>query len=154
MKKIVYFVLAVIGITLFQSCYTTRKNTDDQFVKQDIRIYKRIGDDYRLRNILRIYIILRMANSVYEIYTEGGEGIIGKFSLRNDTINLYHEYQLGYLDSTINLSKINRKDTIPEFYPTKFVVRKDSLIDITCYQDAPKYLTGYSRPRENFILVK
>ena len=95
-----------------------------------------------------------MANSVYEIYTKGGEGIIGKFSLRNDTINLYHEYQLGYLDSTINLTKINRKDTIPEFYPTKFVVRKDSLIDITCYQDAPEYLTGYSRPRENFILVK
>ena len=96
MRKIVYTVWAVICITLLQSCYTTRRNTDDQFVKQDIRIYKRVGDDYRLRNILRIYIILRMANSVYEIYTEGGEGIIGKFSLRNDTINFYHEYQLGY----------------------------------------------------------
>ena len=150
MKKIVF----IVCVSILLSCYTTRRNVDNKFVKKEIRVYKRVGDDYRLRNILRIYIILRMTNSTYEIYTESGEGIIGKFSLRNDTITLYHEYQLDYLHRTINITKLNRKDTIPEFYPTRFVVRKDSLIDITCYQDVPEYLTGYSRPKENYVLVK
>ena len=95
-----------------------------------------------------------MTNSVYEIYSEAPEGIIGKFSLRNDTLTLYHEYKLAFPDSAINMKRLNRKDTIPEFYPTKFIVKEDSLIDITNYYDFPEYAGGYSRPRENYVLVK
>ena len=150
MKKIIFF----LCVSILQSCYTTRRNNDDQFVKQEIRTYKRIGDDYRLHNILRMFIILRIPNSAYAIYTESGKGIMGKFSLRNDTITLHHEYELGYSDSIINVTKLNVKDTIPEFYPCKFVIKKDSLIDITYYQDMPEYLKEFKRQRENYILVK
>lgn len=150
MKKIIF----IICVSILQSCYTTKINFDDQFVKQEIRIYKRIGDDYRLRNILRMFIILRKTNSVYELYTESGEGIFGKYSLRNDTITLHHDYQLGFLDSTVSVTKLNGKDTTSEFYPTKFIIKKDSLIDITNYQDVPEYLMGGRRPKENYILVK
>ena len=150
MKRIIFF----ICISILQSCYTTRKSIDDQFVKQEIRIYKRIGDDYRLSNIIRMFIVLKMSNSAYEIHAEYAEGIMGKFSLRKDTLTLYHEYQLGFSDSIINITKLNRKDTIPEFYPTKFIVRKDSLIDITNYQDVPEYLKEFRRQRENYIMVR
>lgn len=151
MKKNVFIIMCVC---ILQSCYITRKNVDDQFVKQEIRTYKRIGDDYRLRNILRMFVILKMTNSAYEIYTESGKGIIGKFSLKNDTITLHHEYEFSYSDSTVNVTELNRKDTIPEFYPTKFIIKKDSLIDITYYQDVPKYLSDFTRPKENYIWVK
>ena len=77
MKKNIFIIMCVC---ILQSCYITRKNVDDQLVKQEIRTYKRIGDDYRLRNILRMFVILKMTNSAYEIYTESGKGIIGKFS--------------------------------------------------------------------------
>ncbi|SEW21745.1 hypothetical protein SAMN04487850_2222 [Prevotella aff. ruminicola Tc2-24] len=148
-------VILFFCISFLQSCYTTRRNIDDQFVKQEIRIYKRVGDNYKVHyNILRMYIILKMTNSVYEIYTETAEGIMGKFSLRNDTLTLYHDFQLGFSDSTINVAKLNRKDTIPEFYPTKFIVRKDSLIDITDYYDFPEYQKAFTRPKENYILVR
>ncbi len=148
-------VLLYFCISFLLSCNTIRRNTDDQFVKQEIRIYKRIGDDYKLHhNVLRMFIILKMSKSVYEIYTETGEGIVGKFSLRNDTLTLYHDFQLGFSDSTINITKLSRKDTIPEFYPIKFIVRKDSLIDITDYYDFPEYQKAFTRPKENYIMVK
>ena len=150
MKK---YILLFISLCILQSCHTT-KDIDDQFVKREIRIFKRDGDDYRTRNVIRMFIILKMTNSVYEIYSEAPEGIIGKFSLRNDTLTLYHEYKLAFPDSAINMKRLNRKDTIPEFYPTKFIVKEDSLIDITNYYDFPEYVGGYSRPRENYVLVK
>ena len=150
MKKIIF----IICVSILQSCSTSRMNVDNQFVKQEILTYKRIGDDYRLRNLLRMFVILKMTNSAYEIYTESGEGIMGKFSLRNDTITLYHEYQLGYSDNAINVTKLNGKDTTSEFYPTKFIIKKDSLIDITNYQDVPEYPAEFRRPKENYILVK
>ena len=151
MKKII---IVIMCFTILQSCYTTRKNIDDQFVKREIRIYKRIGDDNRLRNILRMFIVLRMTNSAYEIYTEATEGIMGKFSLRNDTLVLFHEYQLDYLNNKINVTELNRKDTTAEFYPTKFLVREDSLIDITNYQEVPEHLKDFIHLRDNYILVK
>lgn len=141
-------------LSFLQSCYTTSRNIDDKFVKQEIRMYKRIGDDYRLPNVLRLYIVLKMANSAYEIYTEASEGIIGKFTLNNDTLTLCHEYKIEYLDSVINVRQIDKKNTIPDFYPTKFIVRKDSLIDITNYYDYPDYQKEFIRPKENYIIVK
>ncbi|MBO5625471.1 MAG: hypothetical protein J5953_06730, partial [Prevotella sp.] len=92
----------------------TRKNVDDQFVKQHISLYKRIGDDYRVRNVLRMFIILKKDNSAYEIYTEAGNGIIGKYSLRNDTLTMFHEYEFVISDSIVEMSKLNEIDTIPE----------------------------------------
>lgn len=137
-----------------QSCYTTSISIDDKYVKQEIRMYKRVGDDYRLHNVLRMYIVLKMANSAYEIYTEASEGIMGKFTLRNDTLTLCHEYQIEFLDSAMNVSQIDGKNTVSDFYPTKFVVRKDSLIDITNYCDNPEYQKVFVRPKENYIIVK
>ena len=138
----------------FESCYMTRKNVDDQFVKQHISLYKRIGDDYRVRNVLRMFIILKKDNSAYEIYTEAGNGIIGKYSLRNDTLTMFHEYEFVISDSIVEMSKLNEIDTIPEFYPRKFIVRKNSLIDITNYEIFPEYPNKFARKRENYILIK
>ena len=101
-----------------------------------------------------MYVVLKMSNSIYEIYAEDAEGIIGKFSLTNDTLTLYHEYQLGYSDSAIVVNKLNGKVSTPEFYPSKFVVKKDSLIDISDYQDVPEHLRDFVRLRENYIRVK
>ena len=79
---------------------------------------------------------------------------MGNFSLRNDTITLQHDYQLGYSDKTLSVTKLNGKDAISDFYPNKFIIKKDSLIDITNYQDVPEYPAEFRRPKENYILVK
>ena len=50
-----------------------------------------------------------MTNSVYEIYTETAEGIMGKFSLRNDTLTLYHDFQLGFSDSQLTSQNLIEK---------------------------------------------
>lgn len=152
MRNILFLCLCMCFL---QSCYTTSRSIDDKFVKQEIRMYKRVGDDYRLhKNVLRMYIVLKMTNSAYEIYTEASEGIMGKFTLRNDTLTLCHEYQIEFLDSAMNISQIDGENTVSDFYPTKFVVRKDSLIDITNYCDYPEYQNVFVRPKENYIIVK
>ena len=151
MRKIVYFITC---LCILQSCYTKSSCIDDLFVKQQISIYKRIGDDYRVRNVLRMFIILRKSHSSYELYTEAGSGIVGKYFLKNDTLTLLHEYEFVVSDSSLKISKFNEKDTVPEFYPRKFIVRKDSLIDITNYKSYHEYPEVSARKRENYILVK
>ncbi len=149
----------LICVLFFQSCFTLKEHVDDrmvddQFVKRQISLYKRIGDDYRLGSIFRMFITLKRSRdtkyNTYEIYGETGSGIIGKYSMKNDTLILFHEYEFLAGDSCVRMSKLNENDTIPEFYPRKFVVRNDSLIDITNYKD----FHGYIRAREDYILVK
>ncbi len=90
----------------------------------------------------------------YEQYSEAGLSVIGKYTLSNDTITMFHEYELLFSDSIISMEKMNSKDSVSEFYPQKFLIRNDSLIDITNYYISPMDSNIYNRPKENYILVK
>lgn len=146
----IFFVVFII--MLFQSCIVTNVTNDDKRVKEYFNIYRRIGDFGP--PVYRNYIIIKKNHMTYEQYSEAGSSVIGKYALNNDTITMFHEYELLFSDTIISIKKMNSNDSVSEFYPQKFLIRNDSLIDITNYSIDPMFSNIYNRPRENYILVK
>lgn len=151
MKYIIFFVIAII----FQSCSSashiesdTQKN---DIAKQNFRIYRRTGDDSHL-HVFRCYLILKPKYLTYEQYSEAGLSVIGKYTIKNDTITMRHEHELRLSDS-IYVHKMNSSD-ISDYYPQRFIIRKDSLIDITNYYEHPADSGMFILGREDYVLIQ
>lgn len=138
------------------SCVSEKSTIDDAIAKENFCVYRRVDDHYKL-NIMRTYIILKKNCSSYELYFEGGDAIIGKYKNSADTLEMHHDFELLYStsDGTIKVNKIKDDDYHSKyFYPKKFVIRKDSLIDISEYEKDP-FLSDFSpKKHEHYILVK
>ena len=150
MKYFIIFILLIL-----QSCssaYLVESDSKkDKVAKQYFYIYRRTTDDANL-HIFRNYIILKKKHFTYEQYSEGGLSVIGKYYIKNDTLTMRHEYELVLSDS-IYIHKMDNKD-VSDFYPQKFIIRKDSLIDITNYYEHPADSGMFIRAREDYVLIK
>ena len=112
MKKIVFLILTVI----FVSCQSIKKDAH-------IAIYKWEG----FGELPSEYIILRPDDQIYDIYygARGQYGQVGKYTIKNDT--LYFTQSYSRLSDKVYFSD---SDSI---YIQKFLIEKNSLIDITDY---------------------
>ena len=150
MKYFIIFIVLILhscgSANLIES--DTKKN---KVAKQYFRIYRRTTDDANL-HIFRNYIILKPKHLTYEQYSAGGLSVIGKYTIKNDTLTMRHEHELVLTDS-VYIHKMDNKD-VSDFYPQRFIIRKDSLIDITNYYEHPADSGMFVRQRENYVLVK
>lgn len=144
-----YFI--VFTIVILQSCGSAYNfGSDIKRAKQYFRIYRRLEQD--TPNIYRCYIILKPQSLTYEQYSEAGLSVIGKYSIKNDTLIMRHEHELRLSDS-IYIHKM-RDTGISEFYPQRFLIRKDSLIDITNHYEHPADSGMFIRGHDDYVLVK
>ena len=151
--KLRHLILTIV-LTL-QSCSSAYLGESDfqknKRAKQYFRIYRRIGDD-ALLHVYRNYIILKPRCMTYEQYSDSGLSVIGKYTIKNDTLTMRHEQELVLSDS-IYVHKIKNKD-VCDYYPQRFIIHKDSLIDITNYYEDPLYFGMFVRGREDYVLIK
>lgn len=123
MKKVLAFFLCWV----FLSCSTSKHN-----VQQYISVYKRVNDSNP--NILKSFYVFKHSPKTYELYFDKSGGLLGHYTISNDTLTLYHEYEYSYIDSKMVVKAIDSTDVFT-LSPRKYIIRKDSLIDITYYQN-------------------
>lgn len=146
---------------LFLSCASTRKDYDywdslneDKVSKNHISLYRRVGDHVGV-NVIRCFILFKKPSSTFEIYFEDGEGIIGRYVTRNDTLEMYHDYSVWQSrNDSIKIKKLVCNDTVGGFFPDKFIIKNDSLLDITNYSYPELISNMVSNVKNDFVLVK
>ena len=111
-KKFLFLFLVI----LFTSCYSLRRDAH-------IATYKWEG----FGELPSEYIILRFDDQIYDTYYgfSGQYGQVGKYTIENET--LYFTQSYSRLSDRVYFSD---KDSI---YTRKFLIEKNSLIDITDY---------------------
>lgn len=93
-----------------------------------VTIYERASE----HNILPAYIILREQPELYEIYSpQIFESIFGQWKISNDTLYLFPIYEAFERDGVLKFS--TKLDTSILTIPQKYLMRCDSIIDITDY---------------------
>ena len=121
MKRIIF----ILSCILLFSC-KAEKTTLSPFVS----VYK----SDRIGNILPSYIFLKTQPQTFEIYSPAIYGsFFGQWDIRNDTLFLFPEYEYFYRDSESRISKIPPQDTCMLTIPQQYLIKDDSLIDITNY---------------------
>lgn len=123
MKKI----LVIFLCWTFLSCSTSKHN-----VQQYISVYKRVND-YN-PNILKSFFVFKQSPKTYELYFDKSGGLFGHYTISNDTLTLYHEYEYSCVDCNMVVMAIDSTDNFT-LSPRKYIIRKDSLIDITYYKN-------------------
>ncbi|HPK29790.1 MAG TPA: hypothetical protein PK979_01960 [Bacteroidales bacterium] len=85
-------------------------------------------------NIAPSYILLRTQPPTFEIYSPAIYGsLFGQWDMSNDTLFLFPEYEYFYRDSESRMSEISPQDTSMLTIPQQYLIKDDSLIDITNY---------------------
>ena len=121
MRKIVIIFCCI----LLLSC-STQKITLSPFVS----VYK---SDW-VGNILPEYIILRTQPEVFEIYAPNVyASTVGQWSIKNDTLFLFPQYEYFSRNSKLNFSEITAQDTSVAAIPQQYLIKNNCLIDITDY---------------------
>ncbi len=112
MKKVVFLFLMVI----FVSCYGIKKDAH-------LAVYKWEG----FGEFPPEYIILRIHDQIYDTYCGFGEqyGQVGRYTVKNDTLYFTQSYWRL-------VDKVSFSDS-DSMYIQKFLIEKNSLIDITDY---------------------
>ena len=121
MKKVLVFFLCWV----FLSSSTSKHN-----VQQYISVYKRVNDSNP--NILKSFFVFKHSPQTYELYFDKSGGLLGHYTISNDTLTLYHEYEYSCIDSKMVVKAIDSTDVFT-LSPRKYIIREDSLIDITYY---------------------
>ena len=87
----------------------------------------------RVGNIPPSYFFEDTASD-FEIYSPTIYGsFFGQWDISNDTLFLFPEYEYFYRDSESRISKITPQDTSMLAIPQQYLVKDDSLIDVTNY---------------------
>lgn len=118
-------IILILSCILLFSC-KAEKTTLSPFVS----VYK----SDRIGNILPSYIFLKTQPQTFEIYSPTIYGsFFGQWEISNDTLFLFPEYECFYRDSESRISKITPQDTSMPTIPQRYLIKDDSLIDITDY---------------------
>ncbi len=121
MKKIVIFCCCFL---LF-SC-RVHKTTLSPFVA----VYK---SDW-VGNVYPAYILLRTQPKIFEVYAPGiYESTFGEWNINNDTLFLFPKYEYFARKLGLKLHEITQEDTTVATIPQQYLMKNDSLIDITDY---------------------
>lgn len=124
MKK--YFYIIIVLPYLFHSC-KTKKTSLAPFVT----VYK---NDW-VGNIYPEYILLKHQTQTFEKFAPGiYESIIGEWQINNDTLYLYPKYEYLLKNDTYHLSQIENKEKGIRTISQKFLIKINSLIDLTEYE--------------------
>lgn len=84
-------------------------------------------------NIYPSYIILRTQPKNFEIYAPGiYESVFGSWRIKNDTLYLIPQNKILCKDSDFLIRNVENDSTILTI-PQQYVIKKDSLIDVTNY---------------------
>lgn len=114
-------------IIYFISCCSIKKDVH-------IAIYKWKG----FGELPSEYIILKGSNKICEFLPsyEGGIGTLGKYSIKNDTLyfNIRYVYNSNFIYTADSMS----------VYPRKFLINKNTLIDVTDYTSIDSLFIGYN----------
>ena len=146
-KKILVFSLC----WAFLSCSTLKHN-----VHPYISVYE---IEYYVPNIFKSLLVFKHSPQTYELYLDGSGGVLGHYTIINDTLTLHHEYEYSCEGSKMVLTAIDSTDTFT-LSPRKYLIRKDSLIDITYYPNPTPDFVFKDHPfsptdfRQNYILAK
>lgn len=118
-------IILILSCILLFSC-KAEKTTLSPFVS----VYK----SDRVGNILPSYVFLKTQPQTFEIYSPTIYGsFFGQWEISNDTLFLFPEYECFYRDSESRISKITPQDTSMPTIPQRYLIKDDSLIDITDY---------------------
>ncbi len=110
--------------------YLIRTLSEKTTLSPFVSVYK----SDRVGNILPSYIFLRTQPQTFEIYSPAIYGsLFGQWDISNDTLFLFPEYEYFYRDSESRISKITPQDTSMPTIPQRYLIKDDSLIDITDY---------------------
>lgn len=123
MKKVVY---VIIGLLLLSSCCTHRVTLSPY-----VFVYKRPAP----LNIGALYIILKTNPQIYELNTIlNCESTIGEWKKNKDTLFLIPKYTCYLRNKKMRMVEITEEDdkNISNI-PQQYLMRNDSLIDITDY---------------------
>ncbi len=140
--------LIVCIISMLFSCSVQRKASHHDY----IQIYRPV---VLLPATLPQFIFIRPHINTYEIYDDYVGGLLGNYTISNDTMILFHKNYYGITEKnhdfvmeipdTLNFKKF--------LYPKKLLIKEDSLIDVTDYG-----IYGYSKNviemKEKFIRVE
>ena len=122
--------LYIISSVLLLSC-KTQKVLPDSFVS----VYK----SNRIGNIYPEYIILKSKTKTFEKFSPGLDyGVIGVWEASNDTIFLLPKYQYSQRENVCNFSELTNDDLSLATIPQKYMIKDNTLIDITDYTSVMK----------------
>lgn len=130
--------ILLITFTLFFSCSTQRTS-------EKILVYR--GNNFG--EIPPCYLILKKSVKSYDLfYTGMNYGIIGDYNIVGDSLNLIPKYE--YINT---IKKINPMDSSFLSVPRCFLIKKNSLVEITNYDNYP-ILNSFITEKETFRLFQ
>ena len=121
MKKLLLFSLCFT----FLSCITTKQNEYPY-----LSVYKRVSNN--TPNVLKTFYIFKQSPQKYELHIHNFGGRLGTYTIANDTLMLFNKYEYSCYHGKMVITEIDSTDYF-SLYPITFLIKKDSLIDITCY---------------------
>ncbi|WP_291529883.1 hypothetical protein [Bacteroides sp. UBA939] len=125
-------------VTIFACVLLLSCNTKKMTLSPYVAVYKSEGGGI----FLPTYIFLRTQPKVYEIYAPGIRlSTIGQWNISNDTLFFLAKYEYSGKNNELYMY-IPEEPTISSI-PQQYLIRNDSLIDITDYSTILLYKSSY-----------
>ncbi len=125
-------------VTIFACVLLLSCNTPKMTLSPYVAVYKSEGGG----NILPTYIFLKTQPQVYEIYAPGIYlSTIGQWNISNDTLFFLAKYE--YSKENNELDMYIPEDLTISSIPQQYLIRNDSLINITDYSTILLYKSSY-----------